>query len=291
MCPYPTRDLSKKVDMDFSLFKSIIDKLVVIDTLSISLSGFGDPLLWKYLPDAIEYIKQKKPDALVVFNTNGVALNAKWAEKLIVAGLDHMCISVNGADRDTYKKVQGVDAFEKTVKGTIDFLEARNKNIQFQENRKPDVRVQVLETDEIRPLIPGFYKFWSNYITEEDEIYTKKVTNWGGTVLTELYKPNLALPKRFPCPLIFFKLFIDASGIVYMCDAGGAMGADNELRIGHVNKLDFMDIDNNPKIKKLLDIHLKEHWGKSACGSCADWHFRGNVFFKNYNPFNNKNWF
>src|SRR5260370_16965640 len=62
----------------------------------------------------------------VVFNSNGILLNVKRGQELIDAGLDEYRLSMDGATRETYAQVRGVDAFDKiwrNVRGFIDMEE------------------------------------------------------------------------------------------------------------------------------------------------------------------------
>ena len=59
----------------------------------------------------IRYLKAR--GTYVLFNSNGILLNAKRAQELIDAGLDEYRLSMDGATRETYSQVRGVDAFEK----------------------------------------------------------------------------------------------------------------------------------------------------------------------------------
>lgn len=75
------------------------------------LHGLGEPLLNKDLPLMISYLKAR--GTYVLFNSNGILLNAKRGQALIDAGLDEYRLSMDGSTREMYARVRGVDAFDK----------------------------------------------------------------------------------------------------------------------------------------------------------------------------------
>jgi MoaA/NifB/PqqE/SkfB family radical SAM enzyme len=77
----------------------------------VVLHGLGEPLLNKDLPLMISYLKAR--GTYVLFNSNGILLNAKRGRALIDAGLDEYRLSMDGSTREMYARVRGVDAFDK----------------------------------------------------------------------------------------------------------------------------------------------------------------------------------
>jgi MoaA/NifB/PqqE/SkfB family radical SAM enzyme len=96
-------------DLSFEKFCTIVDQFPVLDR--VVLHGLGEPLLNKELPRMIRYLKER--GTYVLFNSNGIALTGRKGQELIDAGLDEYRLSMDGATRETYARVRGVDAFEK----------------------------------------------------------------------------------------------------------------------------------------------------------------------------------
>lgn len=84
------------------------------------LHGLGEPLLNKDLPRMISYLKAR--GTYVLFNSNGILLNEKCGQALIEAGLDEYRLSMDGASRETYARVRGVDAFDKIWRNVRAFI-------------------------------------------------------------------------------------------------------------------------------------------------------------------------
>jgi len=86
----------------------------------VVLHGLGEPLLNKDLPLMISYLKAR--GTYVLFNSNGILLNAKRGQALIDAGLDEYRLSMDGSTRETYAQVRGVDAFDKIWRNIRAFI-------------------------------------------------------------------------------------------------------------------------------------------------------------------------
>ncbi len=77
------------------------------------LHGVGEPLLNPELAGMIRHLKNR--NVFVLFNSNGILLNAGWREALIDAGLDELRISLDAASAETYQKIRGSGWFSRVV--------------------------------------------------------------------------------------------------------------------------------------------------------------------------------
>jgi radical SAM protein with 4Fe4S-binding SPASM domain len=97
-----TLDELKKLICDLSLFKP-----------SITLFG-GEPLLYPFCPQVIEYIKKKNLHCLMI--TNGSLLEEK-AKELVKSGLDELNVSLDGA-AELHDQIRGMPGlFDKIMRG------------------------------------------------------------------------------------------------------------------------------------------------------------------------------
>jgi MoaA/NifB/PqqE/SkfB family radical SAM enzyme len=108
-CPRTLLSREDDRDLSFDNFRYIVDQFPVLDR--VVLHGLGEPLLNKDLPLMIAYLKAR--GTYVLFNSNGILLNARRGQALIDAGLDEYRLSMDGSTRETYARVRGVDAFDK----------------------------------------------------------------------------------------------------------------------------------------------------------------------------------
>jgi MoaA/NifB/PqqE/SkfB family radical SAM enzyme len=111
-CPRTFEALEPPADMDFALFRSIVDQAVGLKRAV--LHGVGEPMLVRALPQMIRYLKDR--GVYVLFNTNGTLLREKRFVELIDAGLDELRVSLDAADAKTYALVRGKPFFDRIVR-------------------------------------------------------------------------------------------------------------------------------------------------------------------------------
>jgi MoaA/NifB/PqqE/SkfB family radical SAM enzyme len=113
--------LSREADQDLSYdtFRRIIDQFPRLDR--VVLHGLGEPLLNPQLPRMIRHLKER--GAHVLFNSNGILLTKERGQALTDAGLDEYRISMDGATRETYARIRGVDAFDTVLANVRAFIE------------------------------------------------------------------------------------------------------------------------------------------------------------------------
>src|SRR6266702_1047149 len=117
-CPRTLLSREDDRDLSFDDFRTIVDQFPVLER--VVLHGLGEPLLNTDLSRMIHYLKAR--GTYVLFNSNGILLNAKRGQELIDAGLDEYRLSMDGANRETYARVRGVDAFDKILRNIRAFV-------------------------------------------------------------------------------------------------------------------------------------------------------------------------
>lgn len=152
-------------DLSFENFRSIVDQFPVLDR--VVLHGLGEPLLNKDLPRMISYLKER--GTYVLFNSNGIALTARRGQALIHAGLDEYRLSMDGATRETYATVRGVDAFDKIWRNIKAFILLQ----QEQDASKPAVSLWFTAMRENLHELPGLIDLASEHGVRE--IYLQRL--------------------------------------------------------------------------------------------------------------------
>ncbi|TMC23953.1 MAG: radical SAM protein, partial [Chloroflexi bacterium] len=146
-CPRTLLSREDDRDLSFEDFRYIVDQFPELER--VVLHGLGEPLLNKDLPQMIRYLKAR--GIYVLFNSNGILLNARRGQELIDAGLDEYRLSMDGATRETYARVRGVDAFAKIWRNIRAFI-ARQ---QEQNASKPAVSLWFTAMKENLHELPG----------------------------------------------------------------------------------------------------------------------------------------
>lgn len=98
-------------DLTWAEFRRVVDQFPVLER--VLLHGIGEPLLNRDLARMIAHLKER--GATVLFNSNAITLTPRVGRSLIEAGLDELRVSVDGATRETYARVRGVDALDKVL--------------------------------------------------------------------------------------------------------------------------------------------------------------------------------
>lgn len=116
-CPRTFFQREPEADLDFERFVRILDQFPGVDR--VVLHGIGEPLLARDLP--LMVAEANRRGARVLFNTNALALHPRLAQRLVDAGLDELRVSMDSADRRTYRAIRGVDGYAKAMRRTADF--------------------------------------------------------------------------------------------------------------------------------------------------------------------------
>ncbi len=93
---------------------------------SLVLNGIGEPLMHPHLVEWVARARQKMPeDAWIGFQSNGLLLDQQTALALVDAGLDRICLSVDGVSPDTFSKVREGESLSDMDRAFAALAEAR----------------------------------------------------------------------------------------------------------------------------------------------------------------------
>jgi molybdenum cofactor biosynthesis enzyme MoaA len=133
ICPYDqVKSTIKHGVMTDQLFRKIIDECTQHAThvKNIFFTLMNEPLMDKMLTSRIEQTKCDLPKARTIVITNGSLLNDNMAERLIMAGLDLIKISINGYYRKQYIETQDKTDINRVVRNIHRFIELNNGTIR-----------------------------------------------------------------------------------------------------------------------------------------------------------------
>jgi MoaA/NifB/PqqE/SkfB family radical SAM enzyme len=165
-----------KHHLTWEQFRHIIDQLPVIERAV--LHGIGEPLLNPDLPRFIAHLKAR--GAHVLFNTNGVMLDRRRGDALIEAGLDELRVSLDGVDREMYRRLRGIDKFDQIVANVRAFV-ARQREYGMD---APRVSLWFVGMQANLHQLPDFVRLAADLGV--GEAYLQRMTYFGdGTVLDE----------------------------------------------------------------------------------------------------------
>lgn len=275
-------------DMDFGLFKKIVDDAhKLIEIHNVCLVGFGEPLLYPYLVEAIDYIKKKDSQIKVSITTNGVLLNDSWTRRLIEVGLDQITISVNAVSRDQYLKINNADLYSKVVSNTCNFLDTVN------DVRSPmRVLIQLLD---FGPNVghdeKNFRKFWEPKLGKCGEIQIQPFVNWGGLLRKPQKPKHQENTNRYPCAHLQASWIITREGNALAC-CMVFPGNEGDLKLGNVKDRSLRELYMQGKILELRKLNIEgKLYDLSPCKICDAYKTVPNVWLRNpFYPLFGKKW-
>ncbi len=114
-CPtcFSHQDLRRKTDLKLSDFKNFID-INRHHIKSLSLYNYGEPLLNKDIFRMVGYAKENGI-SFIKIATNGFFLTQKASRMLMLAGLDHLSVSLDGVSENTYKAFRRGGGFDRVI--------------------------------------------------------------------------------------------------------------------------------------------------------------------------------
>lgn len=296
-CSYCTRSKGLRTvgdDLPLEKFKSIVRELQKLSKLeSVTPTGFGEPLLWRELEDAIKFVKTDYPHTKVDITTNGTLLTEEKAISLLNAGLDNITISINAANRERYIELNRADKFEVVKNNTEFFLNLLRKTPRY----KIAVVVQLLGATHTEEEVNNFKKFWISLLPKNGRLQIHRLFNWGGSIESDRQTiedklHSCHIKERRPCPLIQGGCVIAQNGNMVACCT--ALGYDNPgaLILGNVFLQSIKEILNGQARNQLKLINQRGEIHKiSLCANCDAWKSAPDIWFKNpFFPWLGKRW-
>lgn len=137
------------------LLYSIVKECKENNLCAINIGGCSEPLIDKDL--VIETIELFKNAGVmdIFLHTNGILLDEITSQKIIDAGVTYLCISIDAATDETYKKVRGSN-FNVLINNINNFINIRGKR------KFPFLRVSFLPTELNYKEKQQFLDYWQN---------------------------------------------------------------------------------------------------------------------------------
>ena len=260
------RKLRPQGDIDRDFLRAILHEAKAAGVREIGMFLLGESLLVRELPEYVRYAKERAGIDYVFVTTNGSLVTPERGAALVESGLDSLKFSINAGTRETYKKMHGVDAFERVL-GNLRWLHAFRKERGLD---RPRISVSSIgmgedfgETAQLRELVSPFV----------DDFYLLPLYNQGGHVPNSM-SGSVGNPGRLdnmvppvPCWTIFNSSRITWNGWLTAC----SFDHDTSFEIADLNKVSLIEAWNHPKFVDLRMRHLsgdKEALKASACAKC-----------------------
>ena len=252
-------------NMDFAVFKKIIDEAKLYGPRSFSLYLFGEPLLAPRIIEMIKYIKQSNPDNVVVITTNGSLLTEEKARALVECKTDKVAVSFVSPDKETYFKKTGMDKLEETQKN-IERLIALKKE---KKSDKPIIFARMIVGNDTATQVSEFVRRWKGRKVVAE---LRDMHNYGGHI-KESYVKKV---KRYPCYHLWLAPAVHWNGDMTIC----CVDYERKTLLGNVSKNTINEMWTGEKIRKYRKLHLQGKYDEiPLCKDCDVWNIYSDLFF------------
>lgn len=254
-CPmcYTTTDAFKvavpHVNMDFDLFRKVVDELAAHRVYSIRLSWRGEPTVNRHFVECVRYAKTagiREVDSL----TNALRLTPAMFEELVDLRMDWLTISFDGTGA-TYEKIRKPAKYDEMVAKISEFAAIKRRKRSV----KPVVRIQ--------GVWPAIAEDPERYFATFEPIVDEVSVN---TLLDYLHNDHgIQYIPNFTCPVPFQRLVIGSDGRAFMC-INDELG---RVPIGDARTQSVREIWNGEPMRRVRETHRRCQ-GTQTYAPCHD---------------------
>lgn len=239
MCYTITDDFEKYVHrgfMDFKLFKKIIDEIGG-KVPAIRLSLRGESTLHPDFIKCIHYAKQSGIKEVSTL-TNASTLTSEYFEKMLLAGIDWITISIDGL-KDNYEAIRYPLKFDETLNKIKCIKQIKDKY----EVKRPVIKIQGIWP----ALKDNVEEFYNTFLPYTDLIAFNPLIDYLDNDNNIIYDDN------FSCPQLYQRMVVGVDGKVMPCSNDEM----NRLCVGDINKESVYDIWHGDKLNFLRKGHAE----------------------------------
>lgn len=272
-CPYQQHVDPKSV-MDLNLFKTIIDQYVRLGGDRVYFSpNAGDPLVDPSLTKKAAYARSVGVNYIGMI-TNGILLGKKEMYKQLLPLVDNIGISLPGLNRETYKRLFGVDKALAVKNNLMALAKEKIKKklnteilLLFRIDRPFSDIMADQEMESLKPLIEN-----GTIKVDMDDILME-VDDWCGQISSSDLPGLMKLEKRKyktkvePCSRLFSDLTVLPDGTAKVCASRYLKTHYDELVIGDLKESSLSDTFFGPRHKRILENIMNGKW-PTVCETC-----------------------
>lgn len=229
------REKVPKKFMEFSLFKKVIDEIKG-KVPAVRLSLRGESTLH---PDFIKCIKYAKTAGIneVSTLTNGSKLTEVFFEKMLLAGIDWITISIDGIN-ETYENIRKPLKFSDVLEKVKGIKKIKEKY----EINKPVIKIQSI-WPAIRENHQEYYNIFEPYV---DLIAFNPLIDYDVNV----DQFPIEYVENFVCPQIYQRMIISSNGLVMPC----CVETTGNFIMGNANEQSVYDIWHGDKYRLFREV-------------------------------------
>lgn len=249
-CAY-TKMKRKKGIISPELVNKILVEAYKLGTREVGLYSGAEPFM---CPDLETHIRSAKETgySYVYISTNGTLCDENRLKKIISEGLDSIKFSINGGDKDTYRKIHGKDDFERISKN-VKFVSKYKR--QF--NNNLHLSISFVECEENKESLKELKNQFEEFV---DEIFVSRVSNQMGQM--PKYEPVKRENKI--CTLPFKRFHISREGYLRAC----CNDYQNALALEDLNQLPLKKAWISKRFKELRHRMISGKIKGTLCHNC-----------------------
>lgn len=251
MCGQRRMNSKMRGNMDFELYKRILDECAARQVYSVKLSWRGEPVLNPNLFRMIKYAKEKGIKD-VAFLTNVERFDDDKIRELIESEVDWISCSVDGL-YETYDRIRYPAKFEDTVEKIKKIVEMRKKL----NKQKPLIRIQTVFSA-IKSNPTKYKNFWQPIV---DKI------NFIADQIRQTGKKDVVRDPDYVCQSPWQRMCIDFEGRVVQCHADYL----EKNVLGDARKQSLYEIWHGEPFKRVRKLQKnKQSFKLKPCRECSD---------------------
>lgn len=251
--------------MDFTLYKKIIDEAALHLPVKLVIFFRGESLLHPQFIECVKYAKDKGIGP-IQFATNAYALDEKIANELSASGIDFISFSLDTLDPEIYSRSRLSGNLRISMKNVIRFSKIC-KERKIKGLSAPELQVSTIELPVYMDGQKDFIEFWKQYV-DIVRVYYEHDDNGKFRDKDVQRKLNLVTPERKPCRKVFTDMLIFWDGRLALCNYDWR----GELKGLNVNEMSIQEAWDSPVYEEVRKMHLNNLFDPSLmCKDCDHW--------------------
>ena len=265
-CAYAGMQRPKGV-LPWEVFRSAVDQYAALGGDEVDLTGIvGEPFADPQLFARLDYLSSLAGLRRFHFFTNAIAMDPARSLRLLDYGERlWVYVSLGGFDRETYRRVCGVDKFEAAAEHLRGLITAKARS-----GSKLQIKI-CLRT----PKGGHRGEFWDYLLRQRDAglvsiTWMGAYDNWGGHVTDKDLRaaglePRPLPVKHGPCHRLLTSPVVLSDGRVNAC---ACRDVDASLIIGDIGRQSLRDILSGPALRGLVARHSRGDYPE-VCQRCT----------------------
>ena len=247
-CAYTLMKRPKRV-IDHELFQRLVREAYECGAREIGLFAGAEPLTCRSIEEFVRFCHRVGYEYQYI-STNGAIGQPEQLGRLLDAGLSSIKFSVNGGDRETYRKVHLRDDFDKVL-SSIRFVNAYRQKL----SREIFLGVSFVAMGDTAHTFKNLTQLIGS---EVDEIIYYEAANQSGQM------PAFPLPPYRDCHLPFNKAHFSVEGFLKAC----CNDYENLLAIEDLNRMSLKEAWHSPRFREFRRRHIEDDLEGTVCANC-----------------------